>query len=237
MNWMDDFISRCLAEVPPGKYRTRAEKELRDHMETQRQCFTEAEILQAMGDPAKLCREYKAAWERSLQARLEQTARWGTVVVGGCLIMGCLYILTALMLGWIGFTMDAESLEPHTLTGRNFPILGGGLAPWIFYGTLFLVPYTLGALWLRFCFRKERRPAVGITLGLFAAWAGEKGIYILLSALIYGMPLGPELLARMARGGDTTAPWFDINMVLTFFGCLLLGQLFGQKVERRRELA
>lgn len=42
MNWMDVFIGKTLETVPEGRYRKRAEAELRDHMETQCRALTEA---------------------------------------------------------------------------------------------------------------------------------------------------------------------------------------------------
>lgn len=234
MNWMDDFIARCLVDVPEGKYRERTEKELRDHMEKLRQSCSEEEVLTRMGDPERLRREYKAAWQRTFQAR---AGRLGTIA-GGCLLMGVLYIGTALFLSLLGFTSDAVYAEPHTLTGHNFPIQGSPWALAIFGSALFLVPFPLGALFLRFRFRRERHPAIWVTLGLLAAWVGEKAAIISLSALIYEMPLGLDLLRRISRGGDVTGPWFTpAYIALTFLGCLVLGWLFGWSAERRRELA
>jgi len=243
MNWAEEFISRCLAGVPEGKYRTRAGKELRDHLECQYRALTETgrtedeartEALAAMGDPDRLRNEYRTAWSRTLQAR---TGRLG-VIAGGCLLMGTLYLLTAVILSTLGFTYDSVAACPHTLTGRNFPILGGGPALTIFGSALFLVPFPLGALYLRARFRDARSPVVWVTLGLLAAWAGEKAAIISLSALIYGMPLGPDLLRRISYGGDVTGPWFTpAYIVLTFLGCLVLGQLFGRNREKRHTLA
>lgn len=243
MNWTEEFIGQCLAEVPPGKYRTRAGKELRDHLECRRRALAEAgrteaearaEALAAMGDPDRLRGEYRAAWNRTFQARAGRLA----VIAGGCLLMGTLYLLTAMILSALGFTYDSTAAYPHTLTGRNFPILGGGPALVIFGSALFLIPFPLGALYLRARFRDARRPAVWVTLGLLAAWAGEKAAIISLSALIYQMPPGPDLLHRIARGGDVTGPWFTpAYIALTFLGCLILGQLFGRKTERRHKPA
>lgn len=230
MNWMEEFISQVLVDVPAGRYRERTEKELRDHMEALRQSCSEEEVLSLMGDPERLRSEYKAAWNRTLQAR---AGRLGTIA-GGCLLMGTLYLLTAVILSTLGFTYDSVAAYPHTLTGRNFPILGGGPALAIFGSALFLVPFPLGALYLRARFRDARRPAMWVTLGLLAAWAGEKAVIIGLSALIYEMPLGLDLLRRISRGGDVTGPWFTpAYIALTFLGCLILGQLFGQKTERK----
>lgn len=229
MNWMDDFIARCLVDVPAGRYRERTEKELRDHMETLRQSRSEEEVLRLMGDPEQLRGEYKAAWNRTLQAR---AGRLGTIA-GGCLLMGLLYICTAVFLSVLGFTTDAISTRP-TVLGRTFPMYGDPVALTIFGSSLFLLPFSLGALYLRARFRDARRPAMWVTLGLLAAWAGEKAVIIGLSALIYEMPLGLDLLRRISRGGDVTGPWFTpAYIALTFLGCLILGQLFGQKTERK----
>lgn len=233
MNWMEEFIRLVLADVPAGRYRERAEKELRDHMEALRQSRSEEEVLSLMGDPERLRGEYKAAWNRTLQARV---GRLGTIA-GGCLLMGTVYICTAVFLSVLGFTTDAISIRP-TVLGRTFPMYGDTVALTIFGSSLFLLPFSLGALYLRARFRDARRPAVWVTLGLLAAWAGEKAAIISLSALIYEMPLGLDLLRRISRGGDVTGPWFTpAYIALTFLGCLILGQLFGQKTERRHELA
>jgi len=69
----------------------------------------------------------------------------------------------------------------------------------------------------------------GVSPPASSAWVGEKVSIILLSALIYGMPLCPELLVRIYNGGDTTAPWMSpAYVVLTFAMCLALGQIFGR---------
>lgn len=242
--WMETFISQCLTDVPRGKYRARTEKELRDHMETQYQVLTGAgasppearsRILDTIGDPERLREEYKAAWRRTLQARTAGVSAHIPALFLGCILMGTLYILTAAFLGSMGFTYDAEA---PGWTGRCFPLLAEGPNATIFGALIFLIPFTLGALYLRRCFRNEDRPADGVTLGLLAAWAGEKTAIILISLLAYGPPLNLELLVRIYHGGDTTAPWFTPDyQLLTFAGCLVLGQLFGQKMERRRELA
>ena len=71
MEQMEHFIRRILADVPPGRYRSQAEAELRDHMETQYGDLTgggkqhrealEA-VLHTMGDTEALRKEYAAAW-------------------------------------------------------------------------------------------------------------------------------------------------------------------------------
>lgn len=137
-------------------------------------------------------------------------------------------MMTATFLGWTGFTYDATLLNPTSWTGRCFPILAGGASLFVFSSIVFLAPFTLGAYYLRFCFRNEERPARWITLGLLTAWAGEKASVILLSAWAYGMPLCPALLVRIYRGSDTTAPWMSpVYVVLPFAMCLALGRIFG----------
>lgn len=230
MSWTEGFIERCLEDVPQGRYRRRAEAELRDHLECLRQSSTEAEALSLMGDPELLRKKYYAAWSRTFQAPMG----WLGAIAGGCLLMGTLYLCTAALLSLLGFTYDSVALHPQTLTGRNFPIEGGGLALAIFASALFLVPFPLGALYLRARFRKNPHCALWVTLGLLAAWAGEKAAIIGISALVYQMPLSLDLLNRISRGGDVTGPWFTPEYIVwTFVGCLMLGHLFGQKREER----
>jgi len=241
-DWMTNLISWCLADIPRGKYRDRTEKELRDHMETLYLSLTEGgmdpdqaqgEALRAMGDPKQLRDEYEAAWQRTFLARTGKAVSNLSHICLGCVLMGVLYIMTFILLALVGFTYDAERS-----VGFSFPILAGGANLFVFSCVLFLVPFTLGALYLRLCFRNEARPGEGITLGLLVAWAGEKASIILLSALIYGMPLCPELLIRIYHGGDTTAPWMNPAYVaLTFIMCLALGQIFGRSTEKSYKTA
>lgn len=234
MDWKQIWIDEVLNEVPAGRYRKRAEAELRDHLETQCRAFMDAgrtedeaqsEALCVMGKPEKLKEEYKTAWRRSPAGLLDLAAYAGPGIIVGCVMMGILYIFTFILLGALGFTYDA------TIPGRVcYPILSGNkIYVTVFSTVLFLIPFTLGAGFLRFYFRKERRPAGLVTAGLLTAWLGEKAAIISISALIYGMPFGLDLLTRIYHGGDTTAPWFSpVNYVLTFLGCILLGQFFGR---------
>lgn len=235
MSWKQEWVQSVLEEIPAGSWRERMENELNDHLEThlrtlmgsgRTEAEAQAEALEAMGEPKALQEEYRAAWRRSLPGRLETVVTRLGVWSAGCGIMGGLYILTFMLLGLAGFTYDAY------IPGRvTFPLLSGNL----FYLTvfsciLFLVPFSLGARFLRRCFYEEPHPARLVTAGLLAAWAGEKAAIIGLSALTYQMPLGLDLLTRIYHGGDTTAPWFTpANYILTFLGCILLGQLFGHR--------
>lgn len=244
MNWKQQWINQVLADIPAGSYRRRMENELCDHLETQLRALMEsgrteaeaqAEAMEAMGAPDRLREEYRAAWRRSWPGRLETVVTRLGAWSAGCAIMGGLYILTFVLLGLVGFAYDA------TFSDRiSFPLLSGSIAYiTVFSSILFLVPFGLGALFLRRCFYEEPHPARLVTVGLLAAWAGEKAAIIGLSALIYQMPLGLDLLTRIYHGGDTTAPWFTpANYVLTFLGCILLGVVFGRKsVKVERSIA
>lgn len=63
----------------------------------------------------------------------------------------------------------------------------------------------MGAWFLHRSFCGEAHPTGLVTVGLLAAWAGEKTVIIGLSALIYQMPLGLDLLTRICSGGDPIA--------------------------------
>lgn len=245
MDWKEGFIGRVLAAVPAGSWRGRMEAELRDHLDSQCRALAEAgrtqdearaEALRLMGEPEKLRLEYEAAWRRSPAGRARRAASVLGGAAAGCVVMGALYIFAFVLLGMVGFTYD--TWLPDRVC---FPILSENrIYVTVFSTVLFLLPFTLGAWLLRFCFRRERRPVGLVTAGLLAAWAGEKAAIIGLSMLIYQMPLGPDLLTRIYDGGDTTAPWFSpVYILLTLVGCILLGQLFGRMDvgEKRRQTA
>lgn len=73
MKRLETFLRAVLADVPPGRYKSQAETELRDHIETGCEELSgggkthrEAveEVLHTMGDPETLRKEYDAAWRR-----------------------------------------------------------------------------------------------------------------------------------------------------------------------------
>lgn len=158
MNWMDDFISQCLTEVPKGKYRTRTEKELRDHMETLRRSCSEEEVLSRMGDPERLRCEYKAAWKRSPEGR-------ANLIVNGCVMIWALMFVTAGLLEWF-----------------NERLYLSGTLMWV--ALLYLIPFTSGAAYLRACLREERRRVRWVTLGLLVEWAWVNASYLAVCAVM-----------------------------------------------------
>lgn len=232
MNWKQQWIDHVLAEIPAGSCRKRMEAELCDHLETQCRTLIEsgrteteaqAEALRTMGEPDKLREEYRAVWRRTLPGRLETPVRRLCIWLAGCGIMGVLYILTFILLALAGFTYDAAFSDRI-----SFPLLSGILYMTAFSSILFLLPFSMGAWFLYRCFRGEPHPTRLVTVGLLAAWVGEKAAIIGLSALLCQMPLGLDLLMRIYWGSDSAAPWFSpANYVLTFLGCILLGVVFG----------
>ena len=100
-HWTEEFIDRCLAGVPRGKYRERTEKELGDHLEalcrdlegaghTPNEARTAA--LAQMGDPAQLARSYAREWRRR-SLGLRTLAGAELLLVGVCMVvMSRLYI-------------------------------------------------------------------------------------------------------------------------------------------------
>lgn len=215
-DWMDEFISQCLASVPFGKYRRRAEKELRDHMAELRQSMTEAEVLQTMGDPEQLRDEYKTAWERTPLGRVCRTAL-GVIAVW-CLIFLSMYLAAFFMTVFFPFS---GSLLSH------------GLASGI---VLFLIPFSLGAVLLRACFRREHHRAWWVTLVLLISWASFNWFWIRIM-------IGFAELDQYYEQADwiplllTRYPWLTPYLWSSFAGCLLLGALFGTRQEGRQELA
>lgn len=194
--WMDPFIAQCLADIPWGNYRRRTEKELRDHMEMLRRGMTEAEILQSMGDPARLRKEYYIAWQQTLQGQIN-------------LIVNSYLVIWGLILFFCGL------LECLRLSEKPALLIG-----------LYLIPFTLGAAFLRVCLRDDHRRTLRVTMVLLTEWVLVTMSFLFLYALLYDKP--EELMDMIC----TAAPY----LLLTFTGCLILGQLFGRKWERRRKL-
>lgn len=139
MNWMEEFIGQCLTEVPPGKYRTRTEKELRDYLECQRRALAEAgrteaearaEALAAMGDPAELARRYVREWRRrSLWPRWLAAAEL-TLFAACVAVVSLLYIANARNFG-----------KPHPAYWGIVAIITDQFLWWSLYG-LFMKRWT-----------------------------------------------------------------------------------------------
>lgn len=230
LDWADDFFQQCFDCIPEGRYYKRLRSELEIHLTALTHDLSEAgysqaearaEALRQMGDPAELNRSYREAWLRQPEYRALVAGKmfWGCILAGFC------YIVAFLALCMIGFTYDA--MYP----GRtNIPLLSGDPLPRIIFGAvLFLCAYLANAIYLRIVFRRHRNKYVLITTGLLMTWVCEKASILLLSSLVYGIPpfMLPELMYRIAYGGDQSAPWFQVPYIIwTFAGCFVLGWLF-----------
>lgn len=218
MSRTEEFINQCLKDVPQGKYRRRTEKELRDHLECLRGGSTEAEVLRLMGDPERLRKEFYIAWKQTPLCR----ANW--IISGGFVIWGLICLSMALLVCVSDLSACLNMPESLISTELTVVIIS------------FAVPFPLGALFLRTCFREERHRVWWVTLGLLPAWASFHWFLVTMTIAFEEIDQYWEQalwLSELQR----RFPWLMAYLWLSFFGCLVLGWLFGRKTERRRELA
>lgn len=222
---MEEFIRQCLEGVPEGNYRTRTEKELRDHLECQRRALLEAgrteaearaETLGLMGDPEKLKEEYLAAWRRSLPGRL--------AVLGFCLrtwakglgVMFCMLYAACYPRNWMCDYLIGDLRETHLY--------------WLWDLIPLACSLVAGALYLDRRFRNARHSAALTSAGVLVHWANVTAFdvwwYIADHAYRANWEAAVRYLSRNIR-----------YISFTFVLCILLGVLFAQKRERSRELA
>lgn len=102
MDWMEEFIGRCLEGVPRGKYRARTEQELGDHLEAlcrdlERSGYppeeARAQAVSRMGDPAELARRCAEEWRRRSLYQRGLAAAELVLVIPCIMAAGYLYIL------------------------------------------------------------------------------------------------------------------------------------------------
>lgn len=126
MNWMEDFLTRCLAGVPEGRYRTRTGQELRDHLaslcrDLERSGHTpeaaQALAIARMGDPAELSRHCRQEWRR--RTRWQRWLAAAELICAGLCVMaaGYLYILNPRNFGkgWVVYWGMAAILSTGIL--------------------------------------------------------------------------------------------------------------------------
>lgn len=225
MNCMEEFINQCLADVPQGKYRTRTEKELRDHMETLRQSCSEEEVLSLMGNPERLRKEYRAAWQRSWPEQLRTLGRGLAVTAGTHFliywVMGSVWQLAT--------SLPGDSRKPWIL------LIRGTIGNW--NNSLFwrhLLPFALalaaGALYMGRRLQTSRRPAALISAGLCLHWSYVTAFNAWWSAIDHHHRPFWEAVARYMFYGAK-------YHIFTFLLCILIGALFGQKRAGRQKLA
>ncbi len=131
-NWTEEFVGQCLAEVPPGKYRTRTEKELEDHLlslcrnlEQAGYPPEEARALAAarMGDPAELARRYAREWRRRTLGHRWLAAAELSLFAACVAVVSLLYIANARNFG-----------KPHPAYWGIVALLAAGILLWSLHG-------------------------------------------------------------------------------------------------------
>lgn len=227
MRWTDDFLRRCLSDIPRGAYRNRLRSELEDHLTLLESALLESghsqqdariKALNQLGDPALLNASYQDAWLE----QPERTRHDFLLLFQGGLLAGLCYGIAIVVLALLGFGYD----------GNHFPIIGHPGRCAFFGGVIFLSAILADAFFLHRSFHWRSNSRRLITTGLLLTWTGEKAIILFFSAMIYGTsPLSlPQLLHQIAHGGDQTAPWFTLPYIIfSLVGCFLLGWLFGTK--------
>lgn len=247
--WMETFISQCLADIPWGKYCQRTAKELRDHMETQYQALIGAgaspseargRVLAAMGDPERLREEYRAgyeaAWERSLPGRLEELRHCLKMWAGGCAVMAGVHLLISYVSGSIwqmALSLPGNSPDPQIRMIRDTL---GNLNNSLFWRHLFPLVCALlaGAYYLGRRFQTSRRPARRISTGLFFHWA-----YIA-AFRAWWRTIDSHYLSfweAVGRHFYYNAGYYALTLAFCVLLGVVFGLLYGQKTERGRELA
>ena len=222
-DWMEEFVSRCVSEIPDPGYRRRLSRELTDHLLSLAEELESSGLpareagsraLSAMGDPRELAGLYGAQWRGIHSPRYWLPKLWRS-----CVLAGSAYLFTCFLLSLLGITYDARPGLPMYANPGLTALAGGAL---------WAVPSTLVVIYLS---RQVQGHPWHRSMTLFAlllVWLGEKVAVLCLSSLIYGMPVWDPvpLLARISGGADPTAPWFTpAYLLLTLVGCLPLALL------------
>ena len=237
MDWAEDFISRCLRDIPKGKYALRLRRELSDHLAQlagdvshagRSAAEARAEALRQMGDADALNEGFWAEWLRQPERLGYDLKR----LFGGCLLAGVTFyfgmalVLIPLLIGNL-FTL------PGLMAGKaSAPPSVGGLLEIAAGAVLYAAAFIPNALYLRKAFRRRRnRPAL-VGGGLLLSWAVGKGSAALLMFPEFGFWNSADI-ARLLRNAEL--PWFRWPLVaLSLLGCAALGWLFGRDGKRER---
>lgn len=241
MNWMDNFIENTLEKVPEGRYRKRAEAELRDHLETQCRALTEAglppeevqtETLRAMGEPEKLQGEYEAAWRRTLEGRMNALGHRLEPWVLGCAVMGGVHFLIYAAVGTafnLAISLPGDSQDPWVRLIRGTV---GDINNSLFWRHLFPLVLALaaGGFYLSRRFQGARHRVWKISMGLSFHWA-----YIVAYMTMWQAIDDHHLPFWEAAVRDFLyVAWYH---ALTLLLCILLGVVFAQLGNRKLQTA
>lgn len=229
MKWTDAFINDTLKHVPMGRYRRRAEAELRDHLETEYRALMEAgrtedeartETLRVMGKPEKLKEEYEEAWRQSIPAQLEELGRRVGAWVGGCFVMALTHFLAFLFLFLLrqaAARLPSVSLNPQI---KMIQDAVENLNSIFFTFFPLLLALIAGAFYLRYKFQASRHPVWPITACLSCHWASVTVRHVWVYTLFE-----PHLPLE-----EAATHYFGLNFgyySFTFLLCVLLGVVFG----------
>ena len=233
MKWAEEYIRRCLSDIPKSKYRARLQSELADHLallagdlEAAGRPPEEAqsEALRQMGDAKELNAGYWAEWLRQPERRRRDLSRCAL----GVLLAGAGFLGGAALL-FFGDVMLALFQTMLSVAARSTPFqtflhhMGGAV--------LYAAAFVPNAVLLRKAFRRRRRRAAMVGGGLLLSWAVGKGSTVLYLFSVYGPEAwaeGKEMIARSFVGSYDLL-WFTPEyMLLSLLGCATLGWLFGR---------
>ena len=245
LNWANEFLERCLAGIPEGRYARRLRKELEGHLAaleadlTAAGCAPEeaqAEAVRRMGDPAALNGSYRAEWRRKPE-RVLAAAGQVTLDLVACLtasLVAGIFYLAAMFVLLVIHYYSSSKLFPTLSWHQNELILSSldGIA-------LFLGTYLIDRALLRTLFSGRKDLQRMVTLGLLLTWLCEKLAILAGSSDLFGIPLTalPELIGMIAESNDffKIAPWVNVPYCIwTLIGCFVLGRLFGGEERKKR---
>ena len=222
MKWAEDYIRRCLSDIPKGKYRVRLQSELADHLallagdlEAAGRPPEEAqsEALRQMGDADVLNDGYRAEWMRQPERR-----RWDlTRELYGCLLAGLSVMVLFPFFGMLWNWWDTPL--------RHLPT-------WVFGAAAFLCAALPNAFFLRYVFRGRNDQRGRLQAGLNTTWLLGHGLICLLIAVVYQR--SPFALPPTLRYSDRqgTLWWYTQSFIIwTCAGQFALGMFFPLKTK------
>lgn len=200
-DWMKHFLEQALFAIPDPAYRRRLEQELTDNLTELYRDLERAGYGPEEAGTAALERmgDPKALNRRFREEFLRREAKRSVPngIIYNCVISGILYVITVIVL----CRSRLISFYGHT-NGAAMTY-----AHAIVGVILFVLPFGLTAALMRSCFLWHPHRKTAVTLCLLVPWLAEKA---------------------MLWSARQHWPWITPSyVVLTFLGCLVLGQLAG----------
>ncbi len=228
LNRTNDFLERCLSNIPEGRYVRRLRKELEGHLAALEADLTaagyppeeaRAEAVRRMGDPAALNRDYLAAWQNSLPAQWEY--RLKTWVWNYFVVMFGAQLFVMLAMGWacmiadwfLGYNQNplARLMEESVFVRYTLPLAAALLA---------------GACYLREKFKITRHPTWQVGAGLTLYWASDAALRVWLEAYSHQSVNYQRTFWEQIELWSSY-PEIAVNAFLAFALCVSLGAVFG----------